>query len=370
MSQLPSAPKFSRRQALKLTAGAALASPALLTSTIANAAELERQIGQMIMIGFAGKSARGSFARKIAGHIAKGRAGSVVYLGSNIGTGRDVAGLNQLFHNSGVRHIAIDHEGGAVQRLRKQQGFTRLPSALKVAQSRSPEQARALYEVAAKELAKTGFTLNLGPVADLHRKANPVIGRNRRAYGSKAPTVTAYAGAFIQAHRRYGMLTSLKHFPGHGLSRKDSHKGFVDIRDSWDPEELQPFQHLIAQGLADIVMAGHLYVRVSERDNGELTTFSRTLVQDVLRRGLSFRGLAMTDDLDMGAVRKIASPKEAAIRSVEAGYDLILLSNSLRPNADLPAIAIGWIMEAVRDGRIHPAQIAQSAQRVQASRRI
>ncbi|MCV6546479.1 MAG: hypothetical protein OIF56_04205 [Cohaesibacter sp.] len=369
MSQQTQKSGPSRRDVLIQSGKIALAAPALLSvSTIANAAELERQIGALLMIGFAGKSAKGRFARQIAEHVRKGRASSLVYLGSNIGTGRDVLGLNRLFSSAGAHHIAIDHEGGAVQRLRQQHGFMRLPSALKVAQTKSPQQAQALYAKAAKELAGAGFSLNLGPVVDLHRPSNPVIGRNHRAYGAKAPTVTKYAAAFIQAHRHYGIQTALKHFPGHGLSKKDSHKGFVDIRDSWNPEELQPFTQLIANGLADCVMSGHLYVRVAEQDQGQLTTFSRPLVQDVLRRGLRFQGMAMTDDLDMGAVRKIASLPDATIRAAQAGYDLLLLSNSLKPDPDLPVRAIGWISQAVRDGQIPARQIAQSAERVWRSR--
>ncbi|PLW75012.1 glycoside hydrolase family 3 N-terminal domain-containing protein [Cohaesibacter celericrescens] len=364
MSQTPF---LSRRSAMKCAAGA-LAAPVLIKSTIANAADLERAIGQLIMVGFSGKSAQGRFVRTIAAHVAKGRAASVVYLGSNIGSGRDVLGLNKLFHGAGIKHIAIDHEGGAVQRLKQKQGYTRIPSALELAQSKDVAGVEKVYAVAAKELANAGFTLNLGPVADLHRSFNPVIGKNRRAYAADATTVVAYAGAFVRAHRRYGLQTSLKHFPGHGLSNKDSHNGFVDIRESWDPEELQPFSMLIRQGLADIVMTGHLFVRITERDNGELTTFSRTLVQDVLRGGLQFRGLTMTDDLDMGAVRKMAEPREAVLRAVEAGYDILLLSNSLKPNPDLPAEAIGWIRSAIQEGRIRENQIFQSAERVQRSR--
>lgn len=359
---------LSRRMAIKLATGAALAAPAIFKSNIVNAAELEQAIGKLIMVGFAGRSAKGKFVRTIAGHIAKGRAASVVYLGSNIGSGRDVAGLNRLFHNSGVTHIAIDHEGGAVQRLKKKQGFTRLPSALQIAQKQNVAGAERLYGVAARELANAGFTLNLGPVVDLHRNFNPVIGKNRRAYGTDAETVAAYAGAFVRAHRRYGLRTSLKHFPGHGLSRADSHNGFVDIRESWDPSELTPFHLLIQRGLADIVMSGHLYVRVTGQDDGQLTTFSRPLVQDVLRQGLRFDGLTMTDDLDMGAVRKMANPREAAIRSVAAGYDMLLLSNSLKPDPDLPVVAIGWIMQGIRDGRIRQEHIIASASRVRHSR--
>ncbi len=362
-----SRPLLSRRRALQLAVGT-LAAPALIKADIVNAADLDRAIGRLIMIGFSGKSAKGKFARTIANHVAKGRASSVVYLSGNIGSGRDVTGLNKLFHNARVTHIAIDHEGGAVQRLREKQGFTRLPSALRVAQTRDVAGAEKLYAVAARELANMGFTLNLGPVADLHRAYNPVIGRNLRAYGADADTVAAYAAAFIRAHRRYGITTALKHFPGHGLSNKDSHNGFVDIRDSWDPEELKPFSLLVRQGLADIIMTGHLYVRISQQDNGELTTFSRALIHDVLQQGLGFKGLTMTDDLDMGAVQKVAKPREAALKAVEAGYDLLLLSNSLKPDPDHPAEAVEWIRSAIREGRIQEGRIFQSAEKVQRSR--
>ena len=360
-------PFFSRRQVMQLGA-CALAAPALVKADIVNAAELDRAIGQLIMIGFSGKSAKGRFAKRIANHVAKGRASSIIYLAPNVGTGRDVSGLNTLFHDARATHVAIDHEGGAVQRLRKSQGFTRLPSALRLAQTRDVGSAEKLYAVAARELANAGFTLNLGPVADLHRSFNPVIGRNLRAYSTDPNVVVAYAGAFIRAHRRYGVITSLKHFPGHGLSREDSHNGFVDIRDSWDPEELKPFTLLIRQGMADIIMTGHLYVRISEQDNGELTTFSRALIQDVLKRGLRFSGLTMTDDLDMGAVRKVAKPREAVIKAVEAGYDLLLLSNSLKPDPDHPAEAVDWIRSAVREGRVREGQIFRSAEKIRRSR--
>ena len=360
-------PLVSRRTTMKMVAGA-FAAPALIRADIVNAAELDLAIGRLMMVGFSGKSAKGKFSRTIASHISKGRASSVIYLAPNIGSRRDIVGLNNLFHQANVAHIAIDHEGGTVQRLRKKHGFTRLASALQIARKKDVSGAEKIYGIAAQELAKAGFTLNLGPVADLHQSSNPVIGKNRRAYGADPNVVAAYAGAFVRAHRRFGIRTSLKHFPGHGLSRKDSHHGFVDIRDSWRPEELEPFSLLIRAGLADIVMTGHLFVRVSEADNGVLATFSRTLVQDVLRQKLHFNSLVMTDDLDMGAVRKVARPREAAIRAVEAGYDLLLLSNSLKPDPDLPAEAVGWIRSAIREGRIREDQIFRSAQRVDQSR--
>ena len=364
MSQSPT---FSRRTTMKMVAGA-FAAPALIRADIVNAAELDRSIGRLMMVGFSGRSAKGRFARTIASHISKGRASSVIYLGANIGSRRDVVGLNKLFHNADATHIAIDHEGGVVQRLKKKQGFTRIPSALELARKRDITDVEKVYDICARELAKAGFTLNLGPVVDLHRSFNPVIGKNKRAYSSDAVTVAKYAAAFVRAHHNHQLRTSLKHFPGHGLSRKDSHHGFVDIRDSWRNMELEPFKLMIKAGLADIVMSGHLFTRVSEADNGELATFSRTLLEKVLREQFRFDGPVMTDDLDMGAVRKVAKPREAAIRAVEAGYDLLLLSNSLKPDPDLPAEAVGWIRSAIKEGRIQEAQIFRSANRIDQSR--
>ena len=358
---------ISRRMAIKLVA-AGLAAPALVRANVVNAAELDRAIGSLLMVGFSGKSAGGNFARTIASHIAKGRAASVVYLSTNVGSRKDVLGLNKLFHDAGATHIAIDHEGGTVQRLKERQGFTRIASALSIAKSTNPGGAEKIYAVAARELSEAGFTFNLGPVADLHRSYNPVIGKNKRSYGKDAATVIRYAGAFVKAHRRYGITTALKHFPGHGLSKADSHNGFVDIRDTWQPEELTPFAELVRQGLADCIMSGHLYVRVGKDSNGELTTFSKTLVRDALRRRMGFNGLIMTDDLNMGAVRKVATPREAAIRSAQAGYDILLLSNSLKPDANLPAEAVGWIRDAVRQGQISEKQVLDSAARLRRSR--
>ncbi|WP_316859339.1 glycoside hydrolase family 3 N-terminal domain-containing protein [uncultured Cohaesibacter sp.] len=358
---------LTRRDALKLTA-AVLAAPVMIRPTIVNAAELERAIGDLIMVGFTGKSADGKFARTIADHVAKGRAASVVYLAANVGSRSDILKLNKLFHDAGVTHIAIDHEGGTVQRLRERQGFKRIPPAYSLGQKEAVSSAERIYNQAAGELKKAGFTFNLGPVADLHRSYNPVIGKNRRAYGEDPATVVRYAGAFVRAHRRYGITTALKHFPGHGLSKADSHNGFVDIRDSWQEEELEPFAQLIGQGLADVVMSGHLYVRVSKGSDGELTTFSRALVQDVLRRGLKFKGVTMTDDLDMGAVRKLATPKEATLKAASAGYDILLLSNTLNPDPDHPAEAVQWIKSAVQQGSLREDQILQSSRRVRSSR--
>nr|WP_321458183.1 glycoside hydrolase family 3 N-terminal domain-containing protein [uncultured Cohaesibacter sp.] len=358
---------ISRRTTLKLVA-AGLAAPALIRANVVNAAELDNAIGSLIMVGFSGKSAGESFARTIAGHISKGRAASIVYLSTNVGSRKDVLGLNKLFHDAGVTHIAIDHEGGTVQRLKEQQGFTRIAPALTIAQKTNPDGAEKIYAVAAKELAAAGFTFNLGPVADLHRSYNPVIGKNKRSYGKDAKTVIRYAAAFVKAHRRYGITTALKHFPGHGLSKADSHNGFVDIRDTWQPEELTPFAELIHMGLADVVMSGHLYVRVGSGSDGELTTFSRSLIRDALRKRMQFNGLIMTDDLNMGAIRKIASPREAAVKAAMAGYDILLLSNSLKPDPNQPAEAVGWIRDAVRQGQIAENQILDSAARLRRSR--
>ncbi|WP_350333082.1 glycoside hydrolase family 3 N-terminal domain-containing protein [Coralliovum pocilloporae] len=357
---------LNRRSFLCGLSAGLVAAPAVLSPSRALAA-LEGEAGRLLMIGFHGSSANARSARALAAHMKERRAGGVVFLGHNVKSRKGIDSLTDLFGSAsrGGGLIAIDHEGGAVQRLKARHGFTRLPKALRVGHKRSSSEARALYAQAARELKAAGFTLNLAPVADLHWKRNPIIGRNGRAFSSDPAEVAAYAEAFVKAHRRNGVLCAVKHFPGHGLSRGDTHAGLVDITDSWSEAELEPFKALVRKGAADIVMSGHLYHRSLE-DGGVPITFSRRALRGTLRTLLGFRGAIMTDDLDMGAIRKRYAQKEAVIRSLAAGNDLVLMTNSARPDKNLPKKAVRWISEAVENGRLNRRELSRSIDRVRA----
>ena len=245
----------------------------------------------------------------------------------------------------------------------KKHGFTPIPTAQWVAGNKSVDEARALYAKAGRELRSAGFNLNMAPSVDIHDPKNPVIGKYGRGFSTDVERISAYAGAFVDGFASAGVACSLKHFPGHGSSRGDSHDGFVDISKTWTQAEMVPFQKLA--GKAPLIMGGHLFH--PQFSNGKSpVTFSQKALISGLRKGLGYNGGILTDDLDMGAIRKSFQLKEAIILALAAGNDLLLLSNSLSYDEDLPANAVQWIAGAVKQGRISQSAIKSSYARVMA----
>ncbi|MEZ5877750.1 MAG: glycoside hydrolase family 3 N-terminal domain-containing protein [Tepidamorphaceae bacterium] len=361
--------QISRRSfSLGLAAGAAvtLAAPHVARA----AAGLDPLIGNMLLLGFLGSDGSASWAQRLARQISLGQAGGAVFLGHNFKSRGGVAALTQMFQSAGngsLPLIMLDQEGGAVQRLGKKLGYTSIPRAREVAQTMSTKQARSLYAGMAGDVRGAGFNFNLAPVVDMEvDPTNPVVGKWGRAWGRDPKTVTAYATAFIEAHRAKGLACSLKHFPGHGSSRGDSHDGFVDITDTWSRAELKPFEQLVGAGEADAVMTAHLYHRDFAGNTDEPVTLSHTAIEGVLRGELGFRGTVITDDLDMGAIRSRYSLDEAVVRAIAAGNDLVMLSNSAKPDDNLPSRMIETVKAAVTDGRIKRARIEEAHQRIAA----
>ena len=176
--------------------------------------------------------------------------------------------------------------------------------------------------------------------------------------------MATFAGAFVAGHRDAGVLTALKHFPGHGSTLTDSHERPVDLTPTWRPDEIEPYKRLAQNGLVDVVMSGHL--KHEKLTGGEPATLSLKAVEGWLRRDIGYRGAVMTDDLDMAAIRSNYSLTDAIVRAVAAGNDLILLSNSLEPDPDLPLAAIAAIRDGVVKGRIPAGRIEAAAQRIAA----
>lgn len=354
--------KLDRRDFLGLAIGGAVAAPAVLRTTRVEAAEIKSMAGKLIVPGFPGGSTADKSAKALANHIAKGRAGGALFLRHNVKSGKGAKALARSFVNADrAGLIAIDQEGGKVQRLGKKHGFTPMPTARWVAGNKSLQEAQALYTTAGRELRAAGFNLNMAPSVDIHDPKNPVIGKYDRGFSTDVERISAYATAFVNGFASAGVACSIKHFPGHGSSRSDSHDGFVDISQTWKPEELVPFQKLA--NAAPLVMGGHLFH--PEFSNGKApVTFSQKALTTKLRRGLGYQGVILTDDLDMGAIRKNYQLREAIILSLAAGNDLLLLSNSLNYDEDLPVKVGRWIVEAVKEGRVSSQQIAASHARV------
>ena len=306
---------------------------ALFLVAPAGAQTLEQMAGQMIIVGFKGDDAGDASVKAIAAEIGAGTLGGVMYLKPNVKSLSAVKAMNAAFRAASPDlppFLTLDQEGGAVERLTSAVGFTEMPNAETIAANDSPAEAEAAYAKMANGIADEGFTVNFGPVADLNiNPNNQIIAKYGRSFGKSGKTVADYDEAFITAHHDAGLLTALKHFPGHGSSTADSHEGFVDISKTWSPTELAPYKMLFADGYDDFVMVGHLYHK--DYDGGDLklpASLSPDWIDGVLRDQLKFAGVVISDDLEMGAIRKRFDLHDTVVRAVNAGVDVLLFSNT------------------------------------------
>ncbi len=312
-------------------------------------ADLATLVGRTLVLGFIGSTVDSEGAGPIEADLESGRIGGVLFLRHNARSREGVLGLARRFRDANRdAWLSIDQEGGFVQRLTVDMGFTDIPTAVQL-QAMGRDQARGVFRTAAQELGATGFCLNLAPVADLFKADNEVIGRWDRAFGQDPETVADYCALFIQEMEAAGVACAIKHFPGHGRSSGDSHYGFVDLTETWSFEEVEPFARLIAEDKAHLVMGGHLINRRLD-PTGDPVTLSRPVLHGLLRQAMRYEGAVITDDLDMGAIRDHYSREEAIVGSLAAGNDLLLISNSANPDPDLPRKAVDWVGAAIERG--------------------
>ncbi|GLQ54621.1 glycoside hydrolase family 3 N-terminal domain-containing protein [Devosia nitrariae] len=334
-----------------------------------HAQSLEEMAGQMIVVGFEGDSVDDRSVAALREEIAQGHVGGVMYLKPNVASLAGVEAMNAAFRAASPDlppFITLDQEGGAVERLTQAVGFTEIPDAATVAARSSVAEAEALYADLAQRLAALGFNVNFGPVADLDLNPdNQIIARYGRAFAADPQTVIAYDQTFIRAHEAAGMLTALKHFPGHGSSTADSHEGFVDITDTWQESELEPYRALIAEGYDEFVMIAHLYhARYSGGVEGLPSSLTPRWIDGVLRGELGFTGVVISDDLEMGAIRKHFTLEETVTRAVRAGMDVLLFSNTSDPRASLADEIRGVLVAEAEADPAFAARIAESYQRI------
>ena len=247
-----------------------------------------------------------------------------MFIAKNAVSRPGVESITKLFHAAAAEHwpllMAIDQEGGNVQRLSSKLGFGFEPSPAKVSNTKSADQSRKIYAAMAAQMRKSGFNFNLAPVVDLgFERRNVLITQKGRTFGDDPASVIRYSRAFVAGHRDMGVLTSLKHFPGHGSALRDSHTGAVDVTKTWRESELVPYTCLTYEGMVDTIMTGHLsHETLTE---GLPASLSREAIQTVLRGRVGYRGVVITDDLDMKAIRRKFSQEESTIRAVAAGNE-------------------------------------------------
>jgi beta-N-acetylhexosaminidase len=329
---------------------------------------LERMIGQMIVVGFRGVSPADPSVVAVREQLEKGIIGGVLLLSRNVQSSSQLRALtDDLSRSAGEVPplIAVDQEGGAVQRLSPENGHRAFPSAAEVASAAGADPL-ALYRAMAEELKTNGINVNFAPTVDLDTNPmNPIIGRLGRSFGSEPARVIEYSGIFQRAHAEAKVLTAAKHFPGHGSSTTDSHVAFTDISRSWRASELEPFAKLA--GDVDMVMVGHLYHPRFSDGAGVPASLSKRAI-DVLRKEIGFGGVIVADDMEMAALDGF-SFEERIVRAVAAGADLLVFSHRAFPG-DGPGPRIhAVISEAVRTGRIPRERIEEAHARIMRMRR-
>jgi beta-N-acetylhexosaminidase len=294
-------------------------------------------------------------------------------LGYNFKSQASVKGITSTFRRAAGKRgvlLSVDMEGGSVQRLGRKLGYPSVSSAGSLAKRVSPEAAQAHFSKLAKISRSAGFNMNLAPVVDLLiNPSNPVIGKWRRSYGKDPEKVTKYARAFVKAHMKEKVLPVLKHFPGHGSSRGDSHDGFVDISSTWEKQEMLPFAMLIESGDAPAIMPGHLVHKTIASD-GMPVSISKAAITGVLRGRLKYQGLVVSDDLQMGAIAKNYGYRKTLIRAINAGVDMLMISNSRKPDPNLPRKTIAIIKDAIAKGEITPETIDAAYSRIKKAKSL
>ncbi len=253
--------------------------------------------------------------------------------------------------------IVVDQEGGRVARLKPEDGFISTPSAAYIGKQDNADMAKEVYLNLAQQLSDMGINCDLAPVLDLAiNQDNYVISGLERSYGRSPQKVIRYARIFYDALHSKGIISALKHFPGHGSSADDSHKGFVDITDSWDPIELEPYERLIKEGRADMVMTAHLFNR--HLDPLYPASLSYKVNTLLLRGKLGFKGVIISDDMQMKAISEHYSLSQAVTLSINAGVNMLIFGNQLGKISLTDIVEL--IYEEVKKGNISVDKIIES----------
>jgi beta-glucosidase-like glycosyl hydrolase/uncharacterized protein YbbC (DUF1343 family)/CubicO group peptidase (beta-lactamase class C family) len=319
------------------------------------AMSLEDKVAQMIMIAETGypRNPRSEAHLELVEAVRDVRVGGLVLMRSEEGT---IPGLlNELQGEARIPLlIAMDMERSLAFRLRR--GSVDLPYAMAVGATRSEDAARFLGEVTAREGRALGIHWAFAPVVDVNNNPdNPVI--NLRSFGEDPSLVARLGVAFIRGARSGGMLTTAKHFPGHGDTAVDSHLELPVIsvdREHLENVEWPPFREAIAAGV-DSIMVGHVAVPALD-PSGRPATLSATLNADVLRGEMGFEGLIVTDAMVMKGVGSTWFGK-ATVDAVRAGADVILMPPDLR-------VALQSLIRGVKEGELDEVRIDRSVRRI------
>jgi beta-N-acetylhexosaminidase len=317
----------------------------------------KKALGELFIMGFNGLE----LSESTSAFIQSANIGGVILFSPNYETPGQVAELINQIQSRRTDlplWVSVDHEGGRVQRFKKE--FTKIPEAMAITALDSPKLTFEIAEVMAKELKAVGINLNYAPVADINTNPkNPVIGA--RAFGNNEETVTKMTTAVVRGHLLHKVQPCVKHFPGHGDTSQDSHFALPKVdtdEETLMEREFKPFVKAFRSHCA-MVMTAHIIC--SKLDPERPATLSSKILTDILRNRLRYTGLIISDDLEMKAITDHFGPEDAPRLAIEAGCDLLIYRTEAATRA-----AHASLTKALESGKLDPKFVLEAEKRSKA----
>ena len=291
--------------------------------------------------------------------------GGFIYFGENLQSKEQT---REMLHNVQAystertgfpAFLSVDEEGGTVARVAGTGNFDvpDIGDMADIGAAGDVDAAKQVGEDIGSYLAELGFNLDFAPVADvLSNPENTVV--RKRSFGSDPQLVSDMAIAVSDGLEEKGLLSAYKHFPGHGATSADTHKGYAytdKTLEELEACELIPFQRCIAAG-AKCIMAAHISAPKVTGDDTP-TSLSKTMVTDILRGKMGYTGLVVTDAMNMGAITEEYTSGEAAVKALQAGVDIVLMPENFQE-------AYQGVLDAVADGTLTEERIDESVTRI------
>ncbi len=334
---------------------------------------LDEQIGQMLLVGFRGTVLMSD------NHIVRdledyNLGGVLIYEkdGPTQSRPRNIESVDQLrklvsdlkTHSGEKLIVAIDQEGGVVNRLKTGYGFPASVTAQYLGELNSEDSTRYWASQMASTLNNIGVNLNFAPVVDLNvNPESPAIGALGRSFSANPDTVVFHAEIFINEHQKLNILNCCKHFPGHGSATVDSHLGLTDVTNTWREIELEPYRQLISSGKCNMIMSAHVFNQNLDADYP--ATLSKKILTGILREELGYSGVIVSDAMEMGAITDNFGQEEAIEKAINAGCDILVFSNNTTTyNEEIVPEAVAIIKNLVNEGKITQDRIRQSYNRI------
>jgi beta-N-acetylhexosaminidase len=311
--------------------------------------------GQIFSFGYKGTEPSGEFIKLIR----KYQLGGVILFSENIGTKEDIKEHIELLQRSSTipLFMMIDQEGGRVNRIT--QDFPLFPANLYYGKKEDKEGVYEANRQTARELKKLGINVNLAPVVDvLTNPANPVIGD--RSFGSEPELVSEFSKIAIEATRDEGILACAKHFPGIGDISVDPHKTLPfnsNSKERFEKIDFLPFRTAISCEV-DFIMSSH--VMATELDSSFPATLSKKICTGILRKELNFKGVTITDDMQMKGIKSNFPLEDACHLAFEAGYDVILISENLEEQLKV----LDFFEKKFKDKELNTARLSEATDRI------